>query len=216
MRPISAAACALIVLFGASCGSDAEPEVDTGADVTTGEGGEEGDDDMGDMDMEEDMEEGMDVDPDVEFLQFMLVHHEQAVAMNALAADAAESPDVVALAEEIDATHVTEIDEMETLLESLGEEELGAMGGMDMSTMDRMDGMLTQDEFAELEEASGAEFDQLYLEGMITHHEGAVAMADREINDGDETDVVALAESIKAEQEAMIPEMEDLLDTVSG
>lgn len=212
MRPISAAACALIVLFGASCGSDDDPEVDTGADVTTGERGEEGDDDMGDMDMEE----GMDVDPDVEFLQYMLVHHEQAVAMNALAADAAESPDVVALAEEIDATHVTEIDEMQTLLESLGEEELGAMGGMDMSTMDRMDGMLTQDEFAELEDATGAEFDQLYLEGMITHHEGAVTMADREISEGDEADAVALAEAIKAEQEAMIPEMEDLLDTLSG
>jgi len=212
MRPISTAACALLVLFGASCASDDDPEVDTGADVTTGEGGEGGDEDMGDMDMEE----GMDVDPDVEFLQYMLVHHEQAVEMNALAAEAAESPEVVALAEEIDATHVPEIDEMQTLLESLGEEELGAMGGMDMSTMDRMDGMLTQDEFAELEEASGAEFDQLYLEGMITHHEGAVTMADREISDGDEPDAVALAESIKAEQEAMIPEMEDLLDSLAG
>lgn len=212
MRPISTAACALLVLFGASCASDDDPEVDTGADVTTGEGGEGGDEDMGDMDMEE----GMDVDPDVEFLQYMLVHHEQAVEMNALAAEAAESPEVVALAEEIDATHVPEIDEMQTLLESLGEEELGAMGGMDMSTMDRMDGMLTQDEFAELEEASGAEFDQLYLEGMITHHEGAVTMADREISDGDEPDAVALAESIKAEQEAMIPEMEDLLDSLTG
>lgn len=214
MRPISAAACALVVLFGASCASDDDPEVDTGAGVTTEEGGDDGaeDEDMGDMDMEE----GMDVDPDVEFLQYMLVHHEQAVEMNALAADAAESPEVVALAEEIDATHVPEIEEMQTLLESLGEEELGAMGGMDMSTMDRMDGMLTQDEFAELEEASGAEFDQLYLEGMITHHEGAVTMADREISDGDEPDAVALAESIKAEQEAMIPEMEDLLDTLSG
>ncbi len=212
MRPISTAACALVVLFGASCASDDDPEVDTGADVTTGEGAEDGDEDMGDMDMEE----GMDVDPDVEFLQYMLVHHEQAVEMNALAAEAAESPEVVALAEEIDATHVPEIDEMQTLLESLGEEELGAMGGMDMSTMDRMDGMLTQDEFAELEEASGAEFDQLYLEGMITHHEGAVTMADREISDGDEPDAVALAESIKAEQEAMIPEMEDLLDSLAG
>ncbi|MBA2495607.1 MAG: DUF305 domain-containing protein [Acidimicrobiia bacterium] len=214
MRPISAAACALVVLFGASCASDEDPEVDTGAGVTSEEGGEESAEDMGDM--EEGMEEDMDVDPDVEFLQNMLVHHEQAVAMNALAADAAESPDVVALAEEIDATHVPEIEEMQTLLESLGEEELGAMGGMDMSTMDNMDGMLTDDQFAELEDASGTEFDQLYLEGMITHHEGAVTMADREISEGDEPEAVTLAESIKEEQEAMIPEMEDLLATLGG
>lgn len=212
MRPIAAAACALVVLFGASCGSDDDPEADAGAEVTR-TGSEEGaDDGMGDMDMEE----GTDVDPDVEFLQYMIVHHEQAVAMNALAAEGAESPDVVALAEEIDATHVPEIEEMRNLLESLGEEELGAMGGMDMSTMDRMDGMLTQDELAELEAATGAEFDQQYLEGMITHHEGAVAMADRVISDGDSPEAIALAESIKAEQEAMIPEMEELLGTLAG
>lgn len=208
MRPVSAAACAFVVLLGASCATDDDPAVDTGADVPAGEDTADRGEDMGDMEM--------DADVDVEFLQLMLVHHEQAVAMNALAAESAESAEVVALAEEIDATHVPEIEEMRDLLVSLGGEELGAMGGMDMSTMDNMDGMLTQDQFAELEAATGAEFDQLYLEAMIAHHEGAISMADREISDGSAAEAVTLAEAIKAEQEAMIPEMEDLLDTVAG
>ena len=59
--------------------------------------------------------------------------------------------------------------------------------------------------------ATGDTFDQMWLESMIAHHEGAVQMADIEIADGKDPDAVALAKSIKAAQTTEIATMKKLL-----
>lgn len=80
--------------------------------------------------------------------------------------------------------------------------------------MDSMDmaGMMSGAQMADLEGASGAEFDTMFLTMMIEHHNGAIEMANTEIADGKNADAIALAEAIVEAQEAEIETMQGLLD----
>jgi uncharacterized protein (DUF305 family) len=73
-----------------------------------------------------------------------------------------------------------------------------------------MGGMMTEDEMADLEAASGAEFDQMFLTMMIEHHEGAIEMARTEQEEGRYPPAVSLAEQIEAAQAAEIDTMQGL------
>lgn len=151
---------------------------------------------------------------DAEFAQGMIPHHEQAVEMAELAEENAESAEVQELADEIEAAQGPEIEQMTGFLEEWGAplpEE--GMGNGQMEGMDHggMAGMMTEGEMAELEAAMGAEFDRLFLEMMVRHHEGAVEMAEVELAEGEDAEAQALAEEIIETQEAEIAEMEDLL-----
>ena len=120
------------------------------------------------------------------------------------------------LAEEIRAAQGPEIDQLNALLESWGQEpaqDMEDMEGMDHEGMDHegMTGMMSEEQMAELEAAEGGEFDTMFLQMMIEHHEGAVEMAQAEQEDGVFADAVALAESIEASQTAEIELMEDML-----
>jgi uncharacterized protein (DUF305 family) len=64
---------------------------------------------------------------------------------------------------------------------------------------------------ARLESASAAEFEDLWLAMMIEHHEGAIAMAEQEIDEGASDRAVALAERIVADQQQEVATMRDLL-----
>ena len=77
--------------------------------------------------------------------------------------------------------------------------------------MHDMKGMLTDDEIEELAGSSGAEFDTLWLNGMIAHHEGAVEMAKDVLRDGADQRVRDLAEGIEAVQRAEIALMKTLI-----
>ena len=90
--------------------------------------------------------------------------------------------------------------------------------GMDMSGMDHgdmssddMGGMMTEDEMADLESASGAEFDQMFLTMMIEHHEGAIEMAKTEQSEGEFPEAVDMAKEIETTQAEEIQTMQDLL-----
>ncbi len=87
------------------------------------------------------------------------------------------------------------------------------MGGMDHSIMGDggMAGMMTPEDMQALTKASGAEFDQMWLEMMIEHHEGAIDMARTELADGESTDAKALAQDIIDAQQAEITAMKGLL-----
>lgn len=74
-----------------------------------------------------------------------------------------------------------------------------------------MPGMMSEDDMTALEDATGVEFDQMFLTMMIEHHEGAIVMAKTEIDSGTNPDAIALAEQIEAAQTAEIAEMEALL-----
>jgi uncharacterized protein (DUF305 family) len=70
-------------------------------------------------------------------------------------------------------------------------------------------GMMTDDEMAELEAAEGDEFDRLFLEHMIEHHEGAIVMSQQVLEDGEDPEVAGLAQAVIAAQEAEIEQMRD-------
>lgn len=150
-------------------------------------------------------------DADVAFAQGMIPHHEQAIEMAELAADRAESAEVKHLAEDIEAAQGPEIETMTGWLEAWGQE--APSGTMDHGDMDHGDtgGMMTEDEMNMLEGAEGAEFDRMFLEMMIEHHEGAIDMARTEQANGENPDAVALAEQVETDQDAEIDQMRRLL-----
>lgn len=148
---------------------------------------------------------------DIAFAQGMIPHHEQAIEMAELATERAESDEVLDLAARIEAAQQPEIERMEAWLEEWGEDD--GMSGMEMDGdgASGMEGGMSEADMAELEAASGAEFDRLFLEMMIEHHRGAISMAETEVAEGSHPDAVRLAEAIIEDQEAEIAEMEALL-----
>jgi uncharacterized protein (DUF305 family) len=90
--------------------------------------------------------------------------------------------------------------------------EMTTTGAMSAAST-QMPGMMTGDQMAELTAATGTDFDRLFLQLMITHHQGAVQMADTELAQGANPDAQALAQSIKTSQTAQITTMQQLLQT---
>jgi uncharacterized protein (DUF305 family) len=118
---------------------------------------------------------------DVEFMQGMIMHHSQAVEMTALMATHTENKDLLLLGARISSSQSDEIKFMKRWLAARGEALSMAtpgMPGMDMShgSMALMPGMLTPEQMEALRKAKGAEFDRLFLTGMIQHHNGALTM----------------------------------------
>src|SRR5690242_18439171 len=126
---------------------------------------------------------------DVQFMQGMIMHHGQAVEMTALIESHTENKDVRSLGARISRSQSDEIKFMKRWLASRGQPLSEAMPGMDhskMHDMHHMDmsqgamalmpGMLTPEQMDALRKATGAEFDRLFLTGMIQHHGGALTM----------------------------------------
>lgn len=145
-------------------------------------------------------------DADVMFAQMMLPHHEQAIEMSGivLAKDGLD-PAVVALAEQIEAAQGPEIEQLEAWLEQWGAPREMPGGGHEM------EGILSDDELAELEAADAASASTLFLEQMIGHHEGAIAMAEEHLDDGAHDGALAMSQAIIESQTAEIAQMRELL-----
>ena len=156
-------------------------------------------------------------DADVTFAQGMIPHHQQAVEMAQMAEDRAESPEVKQLASEIEAAQAPEIEQLTSWLEDWDAEvPSDSMGHGDMGHGDSgsdMSGMMTGEDMGMLEDANGMDFDRMFLTMMIEHHEGAVAMAETEVADGENPDAIAMAEQIISTQEAEIEQMKGMLDS---
>jgi len=171
---------------------------------------------------------------DVDFVTGMIPHHEQAVEMSDLVlAQPDPSPGsdeaVRALAQQIADAQAPEVEQMKTWLEDWGMSSDTATGdgGMDMDGHDmaghgsgggemdgaEMNGMMTESQMNELSQATGAELDQLYLELMIAHHEGAIEMAQTELKDGKNPAALQLAQGVIDTQQAEIEQMQALLTT---
>ncbi len=86
------------------------------------------------------------------------------------------------------------------------------MGDMEMGNMD-MNGMMSADDMAALENAAPDDAARLFLEGMTVHHEGAIEMAEQEVDEGSAPEAIDLAETIIDAQQDEIDQMEELLDT---
>ncbi|MGP4089131.1 DUF305 domain-containing protein [Streptomyces sp. KR55] len=146
---------------------------------------------------------------DVAFAQGMIPHHRQAVEMADLAPSRAESAEVKKLAEDIKKAQDPEIKTMSGWLASWGEEVPagGAMGHSAHGTS----GMMTTEEMDQLKNSSGKAFDTAFMEMMIKHHEGAVAMARTEQADGAYEPAKKTAGAIITSQTAEITQMNKLL-----
>lgn len=153
---------------------------------------------------------------DLAFVQMMVPHHQQALEMAELAESRAASPDVVGLAARIDAAQGPEILLMAGWLAEQGVDVPGP--GDDPGEWDHsahghsgMAGILTPEEMAALAAADGTDFDRLFLEGMIRHHEGAVEMAVDVLGAGQDQRVLELADDVNAGQSAEIARMQRVL-----
>lgn len=150
-------------------------------------------------------------DADMTFASDMMPHHKQAVEMSAMVPERSTNPEVVKLAADISAAQGPEIETMKVLLvQWTGGEAPVGHEGHDTAGM-QMPGMTDEATMTKLESLKGAEFDTLWLQSMIRHHEGAIAMANTELADGTNVDAKALARVIVSGQESEITQMKQML-----
>lgn len=152
---------------------------------------------------------------DVYFAQGMIPHHGQAVQMADMALEISTNPDVTTLAEQIKAAQSPEIEQMTTWLtdwdqtvpdpDAVMDDNMDGAGGMMMS------GMMSAADMARLGNATGTDFDRMFLEMMVLHHEGAIEMAEQELADGKYQPTKDLAQAVITGQQAEIEEMNTLI-----
>ena len=154
-------------------------------------------------------------DADVTFAQMMIPHHQHAVEMSdiILAKDGVD-PQVVTLAEQIKQAQQPEIDTMTGWLESWGQPVDGGMGGMGGMDDGGDSGMMSEEDMQQLRDADAATGQRQFLQAMMAHHRGAVAMAQDEIDNGSNPDAIKLAETIVETQNEEIATMEKLLQQI--
>ena len=157
---------------------------------------------------------------DIEFMQGMIHHHAQALDMTELIDARTNAPDLKKLGLRIHVSQTDEITMMQRWLRVRGQEapdprahhDMPGMAGMDDMVM--MPGMLTPEEMKRLAAATGPEFDRLFLEGMIKHHEGALTMV-KELfatpGAGQQSEIFAFASDVEADQKMEIDRMTAML-----
>lgn len=208
---LAAAATALAAAALTSCSTATQPEVQsaTSATTTAAQAAEHN-------------------SADVMFAHMMIPHHEQALELAALVPDRSTNAELQTLAKTIAAEQQPEIDAMNALLTQWdampgmqgmpgmpGMADMpghGGMGGMGMG----MAGMVDAATMTKLTTLSGQPFDVLWLQSMIAHHQGAIEMAQTEIADGINPDMVNLARNIVTAQQAEIDQMQRMLAGLGG
>jgi uncharacterized protein (DUF305 family) len=150
-------------------------------------------------------------DADTEFAQGMIAHHEQAIEMAEIALDpnVGASAEVVELATRIKGAQDPEVELMTGRLTAAGQPvEMDTSAGHDMMSME---GMMTAEQMDAMASLTGSEFDQMWLEMMIAHHQGAISQSQSLKSNGSNPEVLALADRIITAQQAEIAEMQLLL-----
>jgi uncharacterized protein (DUF305 family) len=147
---------------------------------------------------------------DVEFMQGMIAHHAQAIVMAKMAEKNSTNTPLLMLSRKIDQSQVPEIMIMQDWLRRYKQFAPDTSSWHDM----RMDGMLTDEELKAMDAAKGADFDRLFLTGMIKHHAGAIKMVDdlfKSPGAGQEVDASVFANDVVTAQSAEIGIMRRLL-----
>jgi uncharacterized protein (DUF305 family) len=155
---------------------------------------------------------------DVVFASMMIPHHAQAVSMADMALKQATNPKVKALASKIKEAQGPEIERMSGWLTGWGAPVPSADGGSEMSGMegmgDQTGGMMSAKEISNLNKATGAAFDRMWLQMMVKHHQGAVVMAKTALDQGANPEAKKLAKSIIDGQSTEIAEMNSILTEI--
>ena len=164
-------------------------------------------------------------DADIEFMSGMIPHHAQAVIMAGWAPTHGARADVATLCGRIVVGQRDEIHLMQQWLRDRGlpvPSETDTRMHMKMNGMDHamlMPGMLTDEEMAALDRARGPEFDRLFLEGMIKHHQGAIDMVDKLFDSygGAQDEVIfKFANDVYVDQMTEITRMKEMLAETPG
>jgi uncharacterized protein (DUF305 family) len=163
-------------------------------------------------------------DADIDFMSGMIPHHAQAVIMAGWCESHGARPELVTLCGRISVAQQDEIRTMQQWLSDRGlpvpdatstRHHMKMPNGMEHDML--MPGMLTDAQMAALDAARGPEFDRLFLEGMIGHHQGAIDMVDVLFHSygaaQDET-VFKFANDVQADQSVEINVMKNLLEQV--
>jgi len=168
---------------------------------------------------------------DVRFMQGMIGHHAQALAMTALIPARSSRQDIRSLGQRITVSQKDEIAMMRQWLtdrhqpvptsDAMHDHQAAADHSMNMPGMAMSDtlmpGMLTAEQLSELARANGDEFDRLFLKDMIHHHEGALVMVASLLGttgSAQEAEVFRFASEVDSDQRAEIARMNALLDTL--
>jgi uncharacterized protein (DUF305 family) len=159
-------------------------------------------------------------DADVDFMSGMIPHHAQAVIMARWAPTHGARKDVAILCERIVVGQGDEIATMQQWLRDRGRPVPDAtstkhkmkMNGMEHEML--MPGMMTDEQMAALDQARGPEFDRLFLEGMIRHHQGAIDMVDalfKSHGAAQDEVIFRFASDVYADQSTEIARMQKML-----
>ena len=156
---------------------------------------------------------------DIAFMQGMIMHHAQAVAMTALIPSHTENAEIRTLGARISLSQIDEMKFMKRWLHAHGAPMAMAMPGMadmdrDGKPMANMPGMLTTEQMSALRQADGAAFDRLFLTGMMQHHKGALVMVKQLFDTpgaGQDADLFDFATDVDNTQRAEIRIMENML-----
>lgn len=151
---------------------------------------------------------------DVAFATNMIPHHEQAVEMSALVPDRSTNQQLIALANQISAEQQPEINALRVFLVQWNENPEDSTGGH--QGHGAMTGMVDEATMEKLKTLSGSEFDTLWLQSMIAHHQGAIEMAKAEVANGQNVDAKNMAQTIITAQEAEITTMNQMLAGGNG
>jgi uncharacterized protein (DUF305 family) len=147
-------------------------------------------------------------DADVAFATNMIPHHQQAIELAGLVADRSTNPELIALSQRISAAQQPEVTTMNAFLVQWSG---GAAAPTEHSGHAGMAGMVDGPTMARLATLNGAEFDTLWLQSMIGHHQGAIEMAETELATGTNADAKKLAQDIVTAQRAEIEQMDTML-----
>ncbi|SDH50955.1 Uncharacterized conserved protein, DUF305 family [Actinokineospora alba] len=143
---------------------------------------------------------------DLTFATDMIAHHTQAIDMAKLVPSRSTDPKMLKLAGSVEQAQTPEIEKMREWLS-----EWGAPTAGHGEAHPSMPGMMTSEELDALRALTGADFDRRWLEMMIRHHQGAIDMAEVELEMGHSDVAKALAQQIIDSQRAEMTQMQELL-----
>ncbi|SEB28564.1 Uncharacterized conserved protein, DUF305 family [Nocardioides exalbidus] len=183
----------------------------------------------------EDVEElstPMHTEADVEFVEMMIPHHEQALEMAALVPDRAGDPGLLAMVERMEVSQADEIQQLKDWLTTNassdsaqgdhgdhGSDHGSDHGGDHGDQHADMPGMLTPQQLDRMRDLDGRAFDRYFLRAMINHHDGAIMMVQDLMDGGEggqETTIFQLANHIGSDQAVEIAAMKRRLKALGG
>jgi len=145
---------------------------------------------------------------DVVFATHMIPHHQQGVDLALMVPGHSTNADLAKLASGIASTQQAEIKDLTGLVTQWSAQADSDTHG---PTDTAMTGMVTQNAMTKLESLNGADFDKLWLQSMISHHQGAIDMAKTEISKGNNPEAIAMAKKMVSAQQGEIDQMTKML-----